>query len=133
MGSHMVLYGYRTSITKHFYRPSTISRMRLMSDTLADDALISVQKKRSNLNCPYAMSIGADTLLEELMREGDPAATALLQAMHTVPNWVDWKRIERGQRFFSENLLICAIMLSNLSLLGGYGESFRGQVYYSLL
>lgn len=56
-------------------------------------------------------------------RHDDGTLSALWDQVNTVPSWVDWAQIERGQRVFYRYALPFIISLTFQSLLGGMGSS----------
>ena len=48
-------------------------------------------------------------------------ANAFLDAVTTVPEWVDWDRVVRGQRVFIKNCTAFSLALLHISLVGGFG------------
>ncbi|KAM7208484.1 DUF2236 domain containing protein [Naviculisporaceae sp. PSN 640] len=52
-----------------------------------------------------------------------PTLTALWDEVHTIPPWVDFAQIERGQRVFYRYAIPFVISLTFQSLLGGMGSS----------
>eukprot|EP01006_Ploeotia_vitrea_P053863 TRINITY_DN67822_c6_g1_i2.p1 TRINITY_DN67822_c6_g1~~TRINITY_DN67822_c6_g1_i2.p1 ORF type:complete len:668 (+),score=225.75 TRINITY_DN67822_c6_g1_i2:176-2005(+) len=55
-----------------------------------------------------------------ITQEHADQAEALWKHLTTVPDWVDWAAVERGQRFYLRHGGLCGIILLNLSLVGGY-------------
>jgi len=93
----------------------SLDAMRLVSDDLADAALDVLQARPSD-DC-------LDLLFKRKAAEGqaDAAVDAFLNQVLTVPDWVNWEQIRRGQEVFVRYNVPIQIVLLHLSLAGGFG------------
>jgi len=102
--------------------------LRGVGDPLADAAL------KAGLGCKDppkgpAASAPRDALAELMDASkstgGDAnlkgASTALLSHLETVPAWVDFEAVERGQRFYLRHLPLASLSLLHLGLVAGFG------------
>lgn len=135
VGQKFTLYGYYLTVSNLHVerRPTRLDPLRLQGDALADAALASMLAASSKSDgaastCPFASSRNSADILQTLRDRGDASASALLHHMEAVPSWVDWSRIERGQRMYTQNSLACGVTLMNLSLVGGFGAAHINKV-----
>lgn len=114
---------------KHF-TPEELLPLRQQTDDLVVDAVsrlqaVAVKNKKSNTGQCFGRfdmySVlkeyhGADSVLQELWEE-----------VNTVPEWVDWAQIERGQEFLYRYLIPNLTGLALQGFLGGtaVSKSFR--------
>lgn len=86
---------------QHFTKDET-APLRFTYDILcaeALEALLKLSKEREVVKgCPKG-SIDDYSLLQQ-EHTSNPVLEELWTQLNTVPSWVDWKQIERGQRFF---------------------------------
>jgi hypothetical protein len=83
--------------------------LRKEGDHLSDQALLSMRLGPSG------------DPIEQLLTSSDPSIVALYQQLTTVPSWVDWKRVKRGQEVFVRYAGGTGLSLLHCSLVGGFG------------
>ncbi|KAL4919833.1 hypothetical protein BDW62DRAFT_34811 [Aspergillus aurantiobrunneus] len=94
-------------------------------DTLADEA----NERLDALPAPAEDPSKRDRY--GLLRDnhaGDPRLEELWTQINTVPEWVDWEQIERGQDLFWRHLIPITNALTFVSLLGGMGAIRVGEI-----
>jgi hypothetical protein len=95
-GESVNWYGFRFSWTPHHQMPDELSHYLYTFDHLSAKALDALDPL-----CPSAKgnphSKDTFNILKECEHES-PHVRQLLQEIYTVPSWIDWNQIERGQR-----------------------------------
>ncbi|KAJ5731618.1 uncharacterized protein N7483_006126 [Penicillium malachiteum] len=89
-------------------------------DKLADECVERLNKLPSNGESDKLFHKDLYTLLKDHAHE-DPKLQELWTQVNTVPEWVDWEQIQRGQDTFFRYGLPILNVLSFESLLGGMG------------
>ncbi|KAI3319212.1 hypothetical protein HD806DRAFT_296288 [Xylariaceae sp. AK1471] len=131
-------WGVRFKWTSEHLTPKQLEPMIYTYDTVATEA---VEKLDEIVPPPYAMSPPHDENIEgaikpngekkprrdlyELMQEYAPKNKKIGKLwieINTVPEWVDWEQIERGQKVFFRYGGPAITTLTFLSLLGGMGS-----------
>lgn len=87
-----------------------LDQLRTIGDDLADEALV-------------AMQLGAsDDPMKQLNQPNQPIPVqALHKQLTSVPSWVDWDQIKRGQEVFVRYAGGSGLTLLHCSLVGGFG------------
>ncbi|KAJ5971062.1 uncharacterized protein N7479_000980 [Penicillium vulpinum] len=106
---------------KHF-TPEELLPLRHQADDLAVDAVdrlqaISIKSKQSNTGQCFGR-FGMYSVLKE-HHEEDSVLRELWEEVNTVPEWVDWTQIERGQEFLYRYLIPNITGLALQGFLGG--------------
>lgn len=103
-----VVWGYKFNWTADHKTESEIANLRYSYDKLATDALdrlddISPPKSKS-WKCPHGSGEGQRDLyaLVQEHATSDELLGKLWNEISTVPEWVDWEQIERGQRIVDQ-------------------------------
>ncbi|KAJ5547768.1 hypothetical protein N7513_005002 [Penicillium frequentans] len=94
--------------------------MAYTCDTLADECVERLNKIPTDGDSDKPFHKDLYTLLKDHANE-DPKLQELWTQVNTVPEWVDWKQIQRGQDVFFRYGLPILNVLSFESLLGGMG------------
>lgn len=94
--------------------------MAYTCDTLADECVERLNKIPTDGDSDKPFHKDLYTLLKNHADE-DPKLQELWTQVNTVPEWVDWKQIQRGQDVFFRYGLPILNVLSFESLLGGMG------------
>ncbi|KAG0370302.1 hypothetical protein BC939DRAFT_103022 [Gamsiella multidivaricata] len=101
--------------TKHF-PASRLEPLRQVGDVLADNALEALKIK------PGQDAYSA--LLEYTSRpeseQKSPAPRLLMEQLMTVPEWVNWEQVRRGQQVYWRYCLFISHALLHFSLTGGF-------------
>ncbi|KAF9195432.1 hypothetical protein BGZ51_000006 [Haplosporangium sp. Z 767] len=115
-GEQFNYWGNAITWTDNHIPASKLEPLRKIGDELADDALEILKAKP-----------GQDAL--ELLREytarpeneqESPAPRKLMEHLVTVPEWVDWEQIRRGQEVYWRYCLFISHALLHYSLAGGF-------------
>ena len=62
----------------------------------------------------------AGPVLHEKDAENDKVLRDFLAKYSSVPSWVNWEKIQRGQQVFTQYMPLCGLTLFYLSLVGGF-------------
>lgn len=109
-GDRVEKWGYSFTWTEDHFPQELTDPLQHESDELADAALekilaiqagIAEKLKAEGITPPRPDMF---TTLRDHRGE-DEALQQLWDEAHTVPDWVDWKQIERGQKYFSRYAL----------------------------
>ncbi|KAF9931476.1 hypothetical protein FBU30_010092 [Linnemannia zychae] len=95
---------------------SRLEPLRKIGDPLADNALEVLKIKPGD---DALKALRAYLSLPEEEQES-PAPRLLMQQLMTVPEWVDWEQIQRGQEVFWRYSLYIVHILLHFSLAGGF-------------
>lgn len=82
--------------TENHLPASKLKTLRSLGDPLADDALAALGIKRGEDALKALLAYTAQPLNEQR----NPAPQQLLAQVMTVPDWVDWDRVQRGQQVY---------------------------------
>lgn len=99
-----IVWGHRFRWTAEHPRESDIRHMLFSFDTLGSDALDRLDAisppPSSHWKCPHESGKGHRDLyaLLEEHAQSDDVLRKLWREVTSVPEWVDWEQIERGQR-----------------------------------
>ncbi|OJJ56640.1 hypothetical protein ASPSYDRAFT_91894 [Aspergillus sydowii CBS 593.65] len=106
-------------------RPMTFTYDKLADDCIARlNELSPPEKYRPKAGEPPTKAPKRDLLaLLERYAKDDPKLEELWTEINTVPDWVDWDQIKRGQEVFFRYGMPIMNVLSFQSLLGGMGAS----------
>lgn len=110
------VWGYRFTWTPEHLTTAELLPLRSRYDTLADAALGRLSALRGKRDL-Y-------TTLAEEHAEGDPVLQELWEQTQTVPEWVDWEQIGRGQEVFYRYGGAMLTALAFHSLLGGMVHTY---------
>jgi len=111
--------------------PQTLAAHRESWDTLADEALelLTPLQTLSTSTSPASPKKDLYTTLKEHYSTHSTLST-LWRQVNTVPEWVDWEQISRGQDVFYRYAGAMLAGLCYMSLLGGMGASRIAEVLY---
>jgi hypothetical protein len=104
-GETISKWGYSFKWTDSHLAQEIIKPLRQEYDTLGAAALERIQAVRAAL-LEESKARGTSPPPNDLYillrdhRGEDETLTQFWDELHTVPDWVDWKQLERGQRFF---------------------------------
>ena len=101
--------------------PRELDKLRLVGDDLADEALHELQLKAREDPLPRILTCFSNQNAKHPRLSGGTSTVSLCRHLMSVPEWVDWGSIRRGQQFFIRNAAGCGIALLFLSLTGGFG------------
>ncbi|KAH8888359.1 hypothetical protein GQ53DRAFT_783842 [Thozetella sp. PMI_491] len=127
--THRDAWGYHFDWTPEHLTREQLRSMIYSYDELADECLDSLDKIASS-HPAQAKADGAPPAKHhhrdfyELLvqhKDSDPKLQELWQEVNTVPDWVDWDQIDRGQQMFYRYAAPSVISLTFQSLLGGMG------------
>ncbi|KAK9798777.1 putative Tat pathway signal sequence [Seiridium cardinale] len=129
------LYGYKFRWGPLHQSPEELRHLIFTYDTSASEALEALDKlvplttvslqKNSNEENVKAKEVKQHRDLYKLVQEhakADGKVRRLWEEVNTIPEWVDWEQIERGQKVFWRYGGSTITSLTFLSLLGGMGS-----------
>lgn len=103
-GSKVDKWGYSFTWTEKHLSPEETEPLRQQYDTLGASALERLQAIRlENLKESKAKGTFPQIDFYEILRDHhteDDILQCFWDETHSVPHWVDWEQIERGQKFF---------------------------------
>ncbi|KAF8939745.1 hypothetical protein EDD21DRAFT_334158 [Dissophora ornata] len=115
-GELFVHWDYDILWTENHIPASRLEPLRKVGDVLADNALEVLKVKPGQ--------DGFKALLEYTSRpeneQESPAPQLLMDQMMTVPEWVDWEQVRRGQEVYWRYHLFIINALLHFSLAGGF-------------
>ncbi|KFY60268.1 hypothetical protein V497_03758 [Pseudogymnoascus sp. VKM F-4516 (FW-969)] len=122
------VWGYKYEFTDLHWTEEQQKPLRYSYDTLGEDVLARVKdlQMRKAAENGEAAGKGAprktdlyDSLKSIALSKEDPVVTKFWEDVHTVPDWVDWDQIKRGQDVFYRYGEASMTGLAFSSLLGG--------------
>ena len=90
------MLGLQHSLDKDHYPASQLEQLRILGHDLADNALKALRIKPGQ----DAYNVLVTYISQPKGEQEDPAPRLLLESMQSVPGWVDWEQISRGQAVF---------------------------------
>ncbi|KAF9575046.1 hypothetical protein EC968_004543 [Mortierella alpina] len=94
---HVIKHWYCDLVwTKNHLPASKLEPLRCLGDPLADDALAALEIKRGEDALEALLAYTA----QPSNKQRSSAPQQLLTQMMTVPEWVDWDRLKRGQQVY---------------------------------
>lgn len=131
IGSRIRAWDYEFDWTEEHLTPEQLRPLMFSYDVLATESVdrfdelvpslpLRVQRTKSSrpAECPHSDFYG---ILKE-HTSSDPTLQRLWDEVNTVPPWVDWAQIERGQKVFYRYAGPSIVSLTFHSLLGGMGS-----------
>ncbi|KAG0232724.1 hypothetical protein BGW41_001735 [Actinomortierella wolfii] len=115
-GQRFLFWDYDITWSHNHMRSSELEPYRMMGDPLADDALEALDVKKGQ-DAFEALMTYTSRPIEEQPSE---APRKFLDSLLKVPDWVDWKKIERGQLVYWRYCLFISHALLHFSLAGGF-------------
>ncbi|KAI5819744.1 hypothetical protein BZA77DRAFT_303415 [Pyronema omphalodes] len=108
------VWGYEFAWTDLHKNPEQLLPLRESYDKLADEAMrrLTILRGKRDLYTALEEEHVNDKVLEEFWKEAQ-----------TIPDWVDWQQIERGQKVFYRYGAAMLTGLAYNSLLGGMGAN----------
>ncbi|KAF9564452.1 hypothetical protein EC968_004504 [Mortierella alpina] len=100
--------------TKNHLPASKLEPLRRLGDPLADDALAALEIKPGDDALEALLAYTAQPLEEQK----SPAPQQLLTQVMTVPDWVDWDGLQRGQQVYGRYFLPLKIAIIHCALAG---------------
>lgn len=123
-GDKVDVYGYEVVWGKKHLLPSRLKYLKNSYDKLAHDSLVQLEEWESDDKfLDYYDRLQRYAQTNKIVKSDSPVHQ-LLDQLNTVPEWVDWDQIRRGQDVFYR---FAGAMLTGLlyqSLIGGFG-AFR--------
>jgi hypothetical protein len=121
------IFGVKLIASEHHVSHSYLNSMRKEGDILADDVVSYLFEKHgiSNINRNFDKITDdfIDSLLSNSLKDNkyltEPINLFQTQIL-TIPNWVDWKLVNKGQNLFLKHLSASSLGLLYFSLLGGF-------------
>ncbi|KAF9960685.1 hypothetical protein BGZ72_006255 [Mortierella alpina] len=126
-GQRITHWGIDIIWTENHLPASRLDQLRKLGDPLADDALTALEIKPGE--------DALEALLEYTARpdheQRSPAPQQLLTQVMTVPDWVDWDRLQRGQQVYWRYCLFINIVLIHFTLATGFSATKVMKVMHS--
>lgn len=134
-------WGYRFEWSEDHLRPEVSEPLKFSCDTLADECLEILDKISPPARPGLPRNREREAEQDKKTESGDPAPARdlyillrdnvdkdeklqkLWKQVNTVPDWVDWEQIERGQDTFYRYSAAAITGLAFQSLLGGMGAA----------
>ncbi|RMD44593.1 hypothetical protein DV735_g496, partial [Chaetothyriales sp. CBS 134920] len=118
-------WGYTIQLSPDHLTAEESTRLRFSHDKLADECLDVLNE----ISPPAAQPAKRDLyLLLEAHRDKHPKLQELWDSVTTIPPWVDWAQIARGQDVFYRYGGATVVGLAYQSLLGGMGANRIAEV-----
>ena len=111
--------GYIVTWTNEHKVLKQIQPLRIRGDPLIDNLLNCVSVSHNESTWIQWIQQQHKSIDTKYNAEQKDAISALLTHIHTVPDWVDYDRVKRGQSVFLRYCMPCLMSLFNLSLIGG--------------
>jgi hypothetical protein len=111
LGDFINHYGLTFYWTKEHRTSAELEPLRYVGDVLADDALSAMKLGPSDDPLTHLTPIAKKL----------PPVFKLYEQVTTVPSWVDWERVNRGQQVFVRYAGGSGMALLHCSLVGGFG------------
>ncbi|KAG0337070.1 hypothetical protein BG004_007794 [Podila humilis] len=108
---------------KHF-RASQLEPLRQVGDVLADRALDALDIKPGQ----DALELLREYTSRPIEDQPSDAPRKLLEQVMTIPEWVDWAQIQRGQDVYWKYILYISHTLLHFALAGGFAIPKIGKV-----
>ncbi|KAG0214789.1 hypothetical protein BGX28_001424 [Mortierella sp. GBA30] len=115
-GQRFVYWDYDIMWTENHLPASRLEPLRSLGDTLADDAMEALH---INAGEDALQALLAYTARPE-HEQSSPAPRELLKQVVTIPDWVDWNQLQRGQQVYWRYCLFISHVLLHFSLAGGF-------------
>lgn len=106
-------WGYSFRWTRSHMSKKELDAMRTSYDELGSNAYetlksiidaIETSEKGRIVSSSNQYTLDLYAILRDHCHD-DPVLNRLWEELHTIPEWIDWKQIERGQRFFARYAL----------------------------
>lgn len=96
LGTRFFYYGYDITWSDKHFPSSRLEPLRQLGDELADNALEALKIKPGE----DAYKVLLAYIARPEHEQESPAPRLLMEQLMTVPDWVDWQQIRRGQQVF---------------------------------
>ncbi|GJJ68132.1 hypothetical protein EMPS_00478 [Entomortierella parvispora] len=115
-GQRIAFWDYDVMWTEDHIPASRLEPLRKIGDVLADNAFEALQVKPG---ADALTALRAYVARPECEQES-PAPRLLMDQLMTVPDWVDWDKVRRGQDVYWRYSLFISHALLHFSLAGGF-------------
>ncbi|KAF9128882.1 hypothetical protein BGW39_004653 [Mortierella sp. 14UC] len=115
-GQRFQFWDYDIMWTEKHLPASRLEPLRKIGDPLADNALEALKVKQGE-DAFKALLAYTSRPVEE---QESPAPRLLMQQLNTVPEWVSWEQVQRGQEVYWRYCLFISHALLHFSLAGGF-------------
>ncbi|KAF9968169.1 hypothetical protein BGZ70_006146 [Mortierella alpina] len=115
-GQRLQYCDYHTIWTENHLPASKLEPLRSLGDPLSDDALaaLEIQPGEDALEALLAYTSQPSD------KQTSPAPHQLLTHVMTIPDWVDWDRIQRGQKVYWRYCLYITVILLHFTVASGF-------------
>lgn len=106
----------------HHLSPERLQSLRFVADSLADEALAALEEYSSTSpsSSSSSMQQTIDAFLENEIVSKDERLVAFKRHLETIPHWLDYDLLRRGQIVYLAHSASASIGLLYYSLLGGF-------------
>ncbi|KAF9904680.1 hypothetical protein EC991_002427 [Linnemannia zychae] len=115
-GQRFQYWDYEGVWSENHLPASRLEPLRMVGDVLADNALEVLQVKKGQ----DALEALREYISRPESEQTSPAPALLMKQLMTVPEWVDWEQIRRGQQVYWKYCLHISYTLLHFSLAGGF-------------
>jgi hypothetical protein len=112
------LFGFPAKYVEEHWSEEKLFQLRYQCDQLADHALVVIESTSIETKKPFATVL--ESYLNNSIRCNSENVQNFLHQVYTVPVWVDWIELRRGQRVFLAHAASSSLSLLYLSLIGGF-------------
>ncbi|KAG0207370.1 hypothetical protein BGX33_006892 [Mortierella sp. NVP41] len=115
-GQRFHYWDYDITWTEKHLPASRLEPLRMIGDVLADNALEALQVKKGQ----DALKALREYTSRPESEQESPAPALLMKQLMTVPGWVDWEQVRRGQDVYWRYCFFISHTLLHFSLAGGF-------------
>ncbi|KFH63216.1 hypothetical protein MVEG_10627 [Podila verticillata NRRL 6337] len=115
-GQRFPFWDYDITWTEKHFPASRLEPLRQVGDVLADNALAALNVKPGQ----DALVALREYTAQPIKEQTSEAPRLLMQQLMTVPEWVNWAQVQRGQEVYWKYVLFISHVLLHFSLAGGF-------------
>ncbi|KAK3841334.1 MAG: hypothetical protein J3R72DRAFT_445255 [Linnemannia gamsii] len=115
-GQRFQYWDYEGMWTDKHLPSSRLEPLRMIGDPLADDAVEALKVKKGQ----DALKALREYISRPESEQESQAPALLMKQLMTVPEWVDWEQVRRGQEVYWKYCLYISYTLLHFSLAGGF-------------
>ncbi|KAG0361400.1 hypothetical protein BG005_008416 [Podila minutissima] len=115
-GERFQWWDYDIVWTEKHFPASRLEPLRQVGDLLADNALAALDVNPGQ----NALAALREYTAQPVEEQVSDAPRLLMQQLMTVPDWVDWAQVQRGQEVYWKYVLFISHALLHFSLAGGF-------------
>ncbi|KAG0340243.1 hypothetical protein BG004_006488 [Podila humilis] len=115
-GDEVQCFSQHVTWTDKHFRASQLDPLRQMGDDLADSALAALNVKPGQ----DALAVLREYTSRPIEDQPSDAPRKLLEHVMTVPDWVDWEQVKRGQEVYWKYIYYMGLIFLHYSLVAGF-------------